>query len=102
MSYKLIFKVEVKDPRGNLKLFKTFVNENTAMLSHYLVGPTGTSFSISNMQCKGWKPDHLDELRDEDSGQVQLIKLVEYIDSGLYTRVPGTLKMFMNYNGEVV
>ena len=99
---KLIFKVEVEAPMGGLKLFKTFVNEDTGMLSHYLVNQSGTSFSVGNMQCKGWKPDHLDELRDEDSGQVQLIKLVEYIDSGLYTRVPGTLKMFMNYNGEVV
>ena len=99
---KLIFTVEVKDPMGNLKMFKTFVNEDTGMLSHYLVNQSGANFSVGNMQCKGWKPDHLDELRDEDSGQVQLIKLVEYIDSGLYTRVPGTLKMFMNYNGEVV
>jgi hypothetical protein len=99
---KLIFKVEVEGPMGNLKLFKTFVNEDTGMLSHYLVNQSGTNFSVGNMQCKGWKPDHLDELRDEVSGQVDLIRLVEYIDSGLYTRVPGTLKMFMNYNGEVV
>ena len=99
---KLIFTVEVKDPMGNLKMFKAFVNEDTGMLSHSLVNQSGTSFSVGNMQCKGWKPDHLDELRDEVSGQVDLIKLVEYIDSGLYTRVLGTLKMFMNYSGEVV
>ncbi len=45
---KLIFKVEVKDPMGNLKMFKTFVNEDTGMLSHYLVNQSGTNFSISN------------------------------------------------------
>ena len=91
---KLIFKVEVKDPFGNVKMFKTFVNEDTGMLSHYLVGSSGTNFSISNMQCKGWLPDHLDETRD-DEGQLQIVKtLVQFIDSGLYDRVPGTMKGF--------
>jgi hypothetical protein len=99
---KLIFKVEMRDSMQNLKMFKTYVNEDTGMLSHYLTGQSGTNFSVGNMQCKGWKPDHLDELRDEDSGQVDLTKLVEYIDSGLYDRVPGTLKTFLNYNGEVL
>ena len=91
---KLIFKVEVKAPMGSVKMFKTFVNEDTGMLSHYLVGSSGTNFSISNMQCKGWLPDHLDELRDEVSGEVDLTNLVEFIDSGLYDRVPGTMKGF--------
>ena len=97
---KLIFKVEVKDPFGNVKMFKTFVNEDTGMLSHYLVGNSGINFSISNMQCKGWLPDHLDELRDEVSGEVDLTNLVEFIDSGLYDRVPGTMKMFINQTME--
>ena len=91
---KLIFKVEVKAPMGSVKMFKTFVNEDTGMLSHYLVGSSGTNFSISNMQCKGWLPDHLDETRD-DEGQLQIVKtLVQFIDSGLYDRVPGTMKGF--------
>ena len=91
---KLIFKVEVKDPFGNVKMFKTFANEDTGMLSHYLLGKSGTNFSVSNMQCKGWLPDHLDELRN-DEGQLQVVNtLVEFIDSGLYHRVPGTMKGF--------
>jgi hypothetical protein len=97
---KLIFKVELKDPFGNVKMFKTFVNEDTGMLSHYLVGKSGTNFSVSNMQCEGWLPDYLDELRDEVSREVDLTNLVEYIDSGLYNRVPGTMKMFINQTME--
>jgi hypothetical protein len=93
---KLIFKVELKDPFGNVKMFKTFVNEDTGMLSYHLLGKSGNNFSVSNMQCEGWLPDYLDELRDEVSGEVDLTNLVEFIDSGLYNRVPGTMKMFIN------
>ena len=96
---KLIFKTEVKDPFGNVKLFKTFLETQTGNLIHRLMGQSGTLFSVSNMQCKGWVPDNFDEFADS-KGSIHGA-MVEFIDSGLYTRVPGTTKWFPARDEEV-
>ena len=88
---KLMAKLTLKDVYNNTKFLKVFTNEEEGTVSYSHVSPSGTSFSISNLQC-GWRgpllPDNTYEY--EDNKQL-LSAVVEAVNGGVQEVVESKL-----------
>jgi hypothetical protein len=91
---KLIANVRVADGFKNQKTLRVFTNEEEGTVGYSLVGDSGTSFSLSNMQC-GWRGPLLpDNTYEYDSNTSLLNRIVEAVNGGVYKVIEK--KLFVN------
>jgi len=78
---QLIGKFEIADSFGNKKSLKVFANREEGTVGFSLTNKSGTSFSISNMQC-GWRGPHLPDNTYEYPTNKALMKAVKEAVNG--------------------
>jgi hypothetical protein len=79
---QLIGKFEIADSMGkNPKSLKVFANREEGTVGFSLTNKSGTSFSISNMQC-GWRGPHLPDNTYEYPTNKALMKAVKEAVNG--------------------
>jgi len=81
---KLIANVRVSDGFKNQKTLRVFANREEGTVGYSLVGDSGISFSLSNMQC-GWRGPQLpDNTYEYNDNKALLNRIVEAVNGGVY------------------